>query len=66
MCSSVFLAISPCQPSTIGNHGEADMALPRWGARRGSGWGPFVGCPRPSIILSLVPRPRSSSQTAAL
>uniref|UniRef100_A0AC11EMZ8 CLPTM1 regulator of GABA type A receptor forward trafficking n=1 Tax=Ovis aries TaxID=9940 RepID=A0AC11EMZ8_SHEEP len=57
VCSSVFLAITPRQPSTIGNHGEADVALPRGWARRGRGRGPTEGCPRPSVILSLDPPP---------
>lgn len=57
VCSSVFLAISPRQPSTIGNHGEADVALPRGWARRGRGRGPTEGRPRPSVILSLDPPP---------
>lgn len=66
VCSSVFLAISPCLPSTIGNHGEATWRCRDGGARRGSGWGPYVGRPWPFVILSLVPWPRPSSQTTAL
>lgn len=58
VCSSVFLAISPCQPSAIGNHGEADVALPRLGARRGERPGPLCGMP--TAIHHLVPCPAAT------
>lgn len=51
---SCALAILPCQPSTIGNHGEADAALPRGGP----GWGEARAlCGMPAAIHRLVPHP---------
>lgn len=57
ICVSSHLVL---QPSTIGNHGEANMALPRGWARRGSGHGPsgmlmavhhLVPCPPATPLL---------------
>lgn len=56
VCSCV-LAILPRQPSTIGNHGEADAALLRGWARQGRGQGPPG---MPTAIHHRVPRPLTS------
>lgn len=53
----VFPAISPCQPSPAGNHGEADAALPR-GARRGGAGAPlWDACSHPLSCPSFRPPP---------
>lgn len=53
VCSYVFADISPCQPNTIGNHGEANMA-PRVGQ---AGKGPGLLCGTPVVLHHLVPHP---------
>lgn len=53
VCFCVFADISPCQPSTIGNHDEANMA-PRVG-QAGKGPGLLYGMPVVLHHLVLIP-----------